>query len=146
MSDAATFEFQTDTELESLRQASSKYWVGKGRQVDIYSWENPHRTFCVLEHFGGGDEEKKMLCQVAEYLLTVARNNCVYYYRCMDFVSDFDPNNYENKKLPDFCKSMSIEVKALLLEPYQPSMSANITERFILKLEQKPKSTLISTF
>lgn len=95
MSDVATFEFQTDIDLESIHQKISKYWTGKGRQVDVYTWE-PDRTFCVLEYFFGESEERIMLYQAAKCLLDLARDNRVYYYRCIDFVGFLDLENYED--------------------------------------------------
>ena len=119
MSDVATFEFQTDIDLESIRQKISTYWTGKGRRVDVYTWE-PDRTFCVLECFLGESEERIMLYQTAKCLLELARDNRVYYYRSIDFVGFYNPENYEDSdEIANYqSQPVPINVADLLLNSY----------------------------
>jgi hypothetical protein len=134
MSDVATFEFRTSVSLCSIQQEVRERWTGKGRGSDVYTWANPVRTFCILEYFIGGFEEREMLCQVARYLLKVADDRCVYYYRCLDLVGFLDPQNYFNsEEIADY-QTITINVEDLLLDAYQPAMSARLIEKYVIRL------------
>lgn len=135
MSDVATFEFQASVDLYSIQQEVAKYWTGNGRNVDVYV-EDPVRTFCVLEYFYGRVEEREMLCKVARYLLKVANDNCIYYYRCIDFVGFLDPKNYLNLKEVDNYELIAIDVEDLFLDAYQPMMGAGLVEKFVIGLQK----------
>lgn len=137
MSDVATFEFQTNIDLQSIRRQVSKCWMGEGHQVDVYTWKEPARTFCVLEYFFGKAEEPKMLFQAAKCLLELAKDNRIYYYRCIDFVDFFDSGNHEDPKEVANYPLVQINVIDLLLDSYQPSMSAHTIERFIINTKLK---------
>jgi hypothetical protein len=132
MSDVATFEFQTDIDLGSIHQEVAQYWTGKGRGVDIFTWEDPIRTFCVLEYFFGEPEERKMLYKVAVCLLGIARDKCIYYYRDFDFIGFLDPRNYFNPEEVANYQPVEINAMDLLLDPYQPSMFAQPVEKFFI--------------
>jgi hypothetical protein len=137
MSNVATFEFRTSVNLCFIQQEVSERWTGKGRSIDIYTWANPVRTFCILEYFIGRFEEREMLCQVAKYLLKVAEDHCVYYYRCIDFVGLLDPKNYFNPEEIVNYQPITINVGDLLLNAYQPAMSACSVEKYVVRLPGK---------
>jgi len=134
MSDVATFEFRTSVSLCVIQQEVSERWTGKGRGIDVHTWANPVRTFCILEYFTDRFEEREMLCQVVRYLLQVAEDYCVYYYRCIDFVGLLDPKNYFNpEEIADY-QTITINVEDLLLDAYQPGMSARLIEKYVIRL------------
>jgi hypothetical protein len=133
MSDVATFEFQTDVNLTSIHQEVAKHWTGKGRSIDVYTWEDPTRTFCILEYFYSEPEERKMLHKVAVCLLEIARDKCIYYYRCIDFVGFLDPRNYFNPEEVANYQPVEINTTDLLLDLYQPSMCADIVKKFVIR-------------
>ena len=124
MSDVATFQFQTDIKLDQIRKEVSKRWTGRGRTVDVYTWTNPVKTFCVLEYFFGEPDEQQMLLDAAIYLLEVARDKHLYYYRCIDFVEGID--------CPPI-KEIAIPVADLLLDDYRPAMGAHLEQKFVIK-------------
>jgi hypothetical protein len=124
MSDSATFEFESILELKILEQDLSMLWKGFGYTVDVYKNPNydEHRIFCLLEYFYGFQEEDIMLIKVVEYLLKIASNSKVYYYKC----NDFSP-----LKDGDF-PIQNIAIMDLLREENRPSLSASITQKFLL--------------
>lgn len=124
MSDVATFQFQTDLNLDNVREEVSKRWTGRGREVDIYTREDPTRAFCVLEYFFGKPDERQMLLDTAIYLLEINKGRHLYYYRCIDFV--------EGVACPPI-KAVEIDIADLLLDDYQPAMGAYLEQKFVIK-------------
>ena len=62
-----------------------------------------------------------MLVDTANYLTSIAENEIVYYYRCIDFISDRDP------KKPTYKSGEDLEIlhpNDLYKPEYCPSMSA----------------------
>ena len=124
MTSVAAFELRTNLVASAIRNGVSKYWYGKGRQVDICSWwpDEPNHILCVLEYFYHCDSlELRMLVDTANYLTSIAENEIVYYYRCIDFISDRDP------KKPTYKSGEDLEIlnpNDLYKPEYCPSMSA----------------------
>jgi hypothetical protein len=126
MTSVATFELETIVVHSAVRDELSKYWHGLGYRVDMCLWwpDNPNHFLCVLEYFYYDDDIESELCMLvaaAKYLLSVAQDNTMYYYRCIDFFSDRDPSkpNYKSGEKLDVLK-----VDDLRKPEYRPSMSA----------------------
>ena len=91
------------------------------------------RIICLLEYFIDRFEEREMLFQVARYLLKVAEDHCIYYYRCIDFVGLLDSKNYLNpEEIADY-QPITINVGDLLLNAYQPAMSTCSVEKYVVR-------------
>lgn len=125
MTSVATFELKTIVDLSTLKTVVSSYWQGDGYKVDIQSWkpDTLNRTLCILEYFYSGDiHELEMMTMTAKYLLSVAQDDFLYYYRCIDFLGDLD-SNHENYFGGKFMGNLNIE--KLTLPEYQPSMASS---------------------
>jgi hypothetical protein len=124
MTSVATFELKTALTMPTVKKEASQHWHGTGYRVDICSWwpDQPNRILCVLEYFYHySDLELEMLVATADYLISIAQNADVYYYRCIDFVSDKDPDRSAYKT------GESLEIlnsNDLRKSEYHPSMSA----------------------
>ena len=127
MSDSATFELETTVDRETIVRQISLSWHGFGYYVDVYSYpQHSNRVFCTLDYVYGQPEEEGMLRKVVDYLLSIASNQKIYYYRCIDFAP-----------IPDDAFPIpKIAVSDLFQETFRPSIAASITQKFLLKKTQ----------
>ncbi|MBD1845362.1 hypothetical protein H6F89_18515 [Cyanobacteria bacterium FACHB-63] len=80
-------------------------------------------VFCILEYIFGEPEEEIMLRQVVDYLLNIAVNHEIYYYRCSDFIGLVDLQR----------PIIEIEIDDLFNEEYAPLIGASLMEKYRLK-------------
>ncbi|MBV6621461.1 MAG: hypothetical protein KI793_00670 [Rivularia sp. (in: Bacteria)] len=123
MSDSATFEFETTLKQEILKYEISFLWCGLGYSAHIYSYPDyANRIFCTLDYIFGYSEEEVMIRNVVTYLLKIAVNRKVYYYRCADFTPLTD----------DAFPILDISVDDLFREEFRPALGASIMQKFLL--------------
>lgn len=123
MSDSATFEFETTVKQETLKHQISLLWCGWGYSVDVYHYPDySNRIFVTLEYIFGYPEEEVMIRNVVTYLLKIAVNQKVYYYRCADFAPLAD----------DVFLVLDISVDDLFREEFRPALGASMMQKFLL--------------
>ncbi|MBD1850802.1 hypothetical protein [Leptolyngbya sp. FACHB-711] len=125
MSDSATFEFETILDLQTIACQISNLWKGDGYYADVYTHPGyrSNRFFCTLEYIYGYPNEEEMLRDAVNYLLEIASNQQVYYYRC----SDFAP-------LPDEVQSIvRINLDNLFQTEFSPSLQASIERKYLIR-------------
>lgn len=124
MSDSATFELETTKQEAIITRQISCLWHGFGYYVDVYSYpQYPHRVFCTLDYVYGHPDEEVMLRRVADYLLNIASNQKIYYYRCADFAPLSD----------DAFLTPEITVDDLFQDAFRPSIAASVTQKYLLQ-------------
>ncbi|MBN8563738.1 MAG: hypothetical protein J0L70_24690, partial [Leptolyngbya sp. UWPOB_LEPTO1] len=74
----------------------------------------------VLEYIFGEPEEEWMIRQCVDYLLSIALNHEIYYYRCSDFIGLVNPEH----------PVIDIEIDKLFVEEYAPSIGASREEKY----------------
>lgn len=124
MSDSATFELETTVKKESMINQISILWQGFGYYVDIYRYpDRNNRIFCTLDYLYGYPEEETMIRKVVSYLLDIAFEHKLYYYRCADFAPLSD----------DAFPILEITVDDLFQEAFRPSLAASVTQKFLIR-------------
>lgn len=124
MSNSATFELKTNESITEIQKCLSQRW--KGHSVDVFIQpallfqDIEDSIFCVLEYIFGEPEEEWMIRQSVDYLLNIALNHEIYYYRCSDFVGLVNPDR----------PVIDIEIDELFIEEYAPSIGASREEKY----------------
>jgi hypothetical protein len=139
----ATFEFMTNLRPNKVLEDVSKLWTGIGYDVDIYTLEtcdaikdsiplfcsldykNSIILFCTLDYVYGEPEEEQMIRKVANYLIEIAIDHRIYYYRYSEAMSMY--SSEERRKEPT-----KITVDDLFYPEYEPSLSGNIDLRYMI--------------
>ncbi len=139
----ATFEFTTNLRPHRVLKDVSKLWTGLGYEADIYTletcaaikdgiplsctldYENNITLFCTLDYVYGEPEEEQMIRKVANYLMKIAIDQRIYYYRYSEAMSM--SNAEERGKEPT-----EITIDALFYPEYEPSLSGNIDLRYVI--------------
>ncbi|WP_276750836.1 hypothetical protein [Chlorogloeopsis fritschii] len=92
MSDSATFELTTTVDKSTIAHRVAELWKGFAYSSDIYTFPGYNeKIFCTLDYVFGYPVEKEMIRKVLNYLLDIASNHEVYYYRCADFIHIHNP-------------------------------------------------------
>ena len=129
MSDTAIFEVRTNQDKKTFHKHVSRIWENqsyKGYKIDVFNFDaNKNDTlFCELLYVFGYDEEYKKIREVAEYLLSIALDNQIYYYRCGDFIGLV--NDDDNQII-------EISLDDIFTEKYKPSIGANREEKYLIR-------------
>lgn len=121
MSDTAVFELKTNLDKDTIRQEVAQIWKGYDVDVSPYNSDEIDTIFCELLYVFGHPGEDEAIRKVVEYLLKIALEHKVYYYRCADFIPITNDQPLE------------ITIDDIFKEEYEPSIGANIPERYLIR-------------
>ena len=129
MSNTAIFELRTNLDKNTLHKQVTHIWENQaceGYKVEIFNF-NPNKNdtlFCELLYVFGYSEEYERIREVIEYLLKIALDNQIYYYRCGDFLdlADDDDDEYTEITIDD-----------IFTDKYEPSIGANTAEKYLIR-------------
>ena len=125
MSNTAAFELRSDLSRDIIRKEVNQIW--KGYDADISSYNNHKNNdiiFCDLLYIFGYPEEEEQIREVIDYLLSIALEQQVYYYRCSDFIGGVDKN-----------RIVEITVDDIFTDQYRPSIGASIVEKYLIRIK-----------
>jgi hypothetical protein len=128
MTSSITFELRTVIDKHTVEQQLSNIWKGEGYTVAILEYpEYGDELFCYLDYFFGYPEEEMMIRGAVAYLLDIAVEHQIYYYR----YSEFHPlqiQGYSRIVLP----VLEITVDDIFSEAFRPTIEISNEAKYLI--------------